>query len=111
MEGFQWERLVKVVKLKMDTSLVYVQIIPHFKCLSVAIFVKVTGRILLFKMVPYEFVRLRIDCEVPKLTASEMEFISVKAMKEGGGLIVKLRQYDVTKSGTLRSYKRPFAVV
>ena len=62
-------------------------------------------------MVPNPFVRLRIDCEVPKLTASEMVFPSVKAMKEGGGLIVKLRRYDVTKSGILMSYKWQFAVV
>ena len=62
-------------------------------------------------MVPNPFVRLRIDCEVPKLTASEMVFPSVKAMKEGGGLIVKLRRYEVTKSGILMSYKLQFAVV
>ena len=44
VKGVQWERFVKVVKLKMETSLVYVQSIPHFKCLSAAIFVKVIGR-------------------------------------------------------------------
>ena len=90
--GVQCDRLAKVVKLKIETSLVSVQINPHFKNLSVAIFVKVIGIFLLFKIAPYESVRLRIDWEVPKVAASEIEFISVKAMKEGGGLIVKLRK-------------------
>ena len=101
--GVQCEIFVKVVKLKIDTSLFYVQISPHLTFLSVAIFVKAGGILVLCKVAPFRSVRLRIDYEVTIPVASEMESILVKARKNGGGLIVLKYRFYIAKLGVKRS--------